>query len=71
MRVVEGEVEELQCLEAIGMGCEQATEDVVDEGGGDGGRREVVEECWVEGLVWERVVVDDSCDCVYVGCGML
>lgn len=26
-----------------------------------------MEECWVKGFVWERVVVDDFCDCFYVG----
>lgn len=72
--MVEGEVEELKGLKAIAMGSKEATKDVFNKWGGDGGRREVVEECGAEGLVRERVIIDDSGDGVCVnwiqfGCG--
>lgn len=66
MGMDEAVVEEFQGLETIGMCSKQPAEDVFHKGTRERGRREEVEECRVKGLQWERVVVDDSGECVNI-----
>lgn len=60
--MAEEEVEELQGLEAIGMGGEQAAKNTLEKRVGRKRRRNLVKKSGAKGLIGEWMIVDDFGD---------